>query len=321
MPYITFKEQSRQVGPGVLTIGGGHEASWRIPGYDLAPLHAVVAPERDGQAVIMRGSPFATVLINGTAMDTQSRRLEFGDVIKLGAAELRYVESNREDVGSEGFLNDVRHNRVFKLLDHNTIGRELKCNVLLHDATTSRIHADIRNEGGRFILTPSGGVTFVNGRHIAEPVALKDGDEIGVGRTVLRFSREMPSYALEVKAPSSGRNSYADVRASKVQTTFMGVVEQRELQQRQRSRQLGKVAAVVISAALVISALASAIYGHKGGAAGQKAAAARTSNAAAGSVARPAAASTTTPVTDSSAAAARTPADSVSPAAATAPRR
>src|SRR5215212_9352828 len=116
MPYITFKEQSRQVGPGVLTIGGGHEASWRIPGYDLAPLHAVVAPERDGQAVIMRGSAFVRVLINGAEMDTQSRRLEFGDVIRLGAADLRYVESNREETGSDAFLRDVRHNRVYKLL-------------------------------------------------------------------------------------------------------------------------------------------------------------------------------------------------------------
>jgi predicted component of type VI protein secretion system len=263
MPYISFKDQSRPVGPGVLTIGGGHEASWRIAGYDLAPLHAVVAPERDGRAVIMRGSPFATVYINGAELDVQTRQLEFGDVIRLGAAELRYVESSRDEVGTEGFLCDVRHNRVFKLTEQNAIGRDLKCNILLNDATASRLHADIRRDSGRYVLTPTAGVTFVNGRHVAEPVTLKDGDEIGVGRSVLKFSREMPTYATEAKTDPEGRTSIAGRRASQVQTTFMGVVEQREQMRRQRSRVLGRVAVVVIGAAVVLGALVSAIYGRK----------------------------------------------------------
>ena len=312
MPYITFKEQSRSVGPGVLTIGGGHEASWRIPGFDLAPLHAVVAPERDGRAVIMRGSPFATVLVNGVEMDTQSRPLAFGDVIRLGGAEFRYVETSRQDVGTDGFLCDVRHNRVYKLVDQNSVGRDLKCNVLLHDTTASRTHADILHQNGQFVLHPSGGVTFVNGRHVADPVPLRDGDEIGVGRTMLRFSREMPSYASEVKPDSEGRPSYAGRRSSQVQTTFMGVVEQREQLHRQQSRRLGKVVAIVLSAAVVISALASAIYGRKsaGAAAAGSSQTLRTNAAAAGAVARPVADSVVRP-------AGAAAADSVSPAAAT----
>jgi hypothetical protein len=119
-------------------------------------------------------------------------------------------------------------------------------------------------------------------------VPLRDGDEIGVGRTMLRFSREMPSYASEVKADSEGRTSYAGRRSSQVQTTFMGVVEQRDQLHRQQSKRLGKMVAIVLSAAVVISALASAIYGRKSGgpaAAGVGPQTLRTN--AAGAVARP----------------------------------
>ena len=52
MPYLEYDHQTRALGPGVLSIGSGTEASWRIIGRDLMPLHAIVTLLRDGQVML-----------------------------------------------------------------------------------------------------------------------------------------------------------------------------------------------------------------------------------------------------------------------------
>ena len=71
-----------------------------------------------------------------------------------------------------------------------TIGRAEGCEIALFgDNGVERQHALICLEGGRYFVedlqTPSG--TFVNGRRILDRTALRAGDEIQVGRSVLRF--------------------------------------------------------------------------------------------------------------------------------------
>jgi len=69
------------------------------------------------------------------------------------------------------------------------IGRTSDSDIMIDDDTVSRQHALIREEGGRFTLHDRGSLdgTYVNGQKIRGPVTLQDGDEIGVGNTVLRF--------------------------------------------------------------------------------------------------------------------------------------
>ena len=71
-----------------------------------------------------------------------------------------------------------------------TIGRAEGCEIALFgDNAIEKQHATIQLEGGRYFVedmqTPGG--TFVNGTRIHDRTALQAGDEIQVGRAVLRF--------------------------------------------------------------------------------------------------------------------------------------
>jgi hypothetical protein len=71
-----------------------------------------------------------------------------------------------------------------------TIGRAESCDIgLFGDAAVERLHARILQRGGDYFLadngSPSG--TFVNDRRVGEPVPLRSGDVIRLGRNVLRF--------------------------------------------------------------------------------------------------------------------------------------
>ncbi|MBV9464215.1 MAG: FHA domain-containing protein, partial [Verrucomicrobiae bacterium] len=65
-----------------------------------------------------------------------------------------------------------------------TIGRSSASNVVLHDAKASRNHAVIQLHGnGIYYVLDLGSAngTFVNGKRVSVPVALRSGDRIEVG--------------------------------------------------------------------------------------------------------------------------------------------
>jgi hypothetical protein len=68
------------------------------------------------------------------------------------------------------------------------IGRSPDCTVPLSDPRASRRHAEVRPRDDGFLLVDLGSTngTKVNGRRVQEHV-LRDGDEIAVGVTALRF--------------------------------------------------------------------------------------------------------------------------------------
>jgi pSer/pThr/pTyr-binding forkhead associated (FHA) protein len=69
--------------------------------------------------------------------------------------------------------------------------------VRLQSSQVSRVHADIRVEGPRVVVTDRGSKNgvWLNGRRALEPVELADGDELlfGTYRTVFRRSDAMAS--------------------------------------------------------------------------------------------------------------------------------
>jgi hypothetical protein len=69
-----------------------------------------------------------------------------------------------------------------------TIGRLPECAVPIADPQSSRRHAEIRPHGDGFVVVDLGSMngTTVNRRAITE-YRLEDGDEIGIGSTVIRF--------------------------------------------------------------------------------------------------------------------------------------
>jgi len=71
--------------------------------------------------------------------------------------------------------------------------------IQLSDNGTSRRHAEIRPKNGSWVLTDldSSNGTFLNGQRIAGPTALKHGDQIRVGSTLLVFSGQEETEGLE----------------------------------------------------------------------------------------------------------------------------
>lgn len=73
-----------------------------------------------------------------------------------------------------------------------TIGRSRECDVVLADPNVSRRHAEVRPRGGAWTIADLGSTNgvAVNGARIDRLEALKPGDRIEVGTTILTFELE-----------------------------------------------------------------------------------------------------------------------------------
>lgn len=74
--------------------------------------------------------------------------------------------------------------------DRAVIGRLAGSEVEIQDPGASRRHAEVRRQGGKWVLVDLGSTngTMVNDAPVAEQI-LRDGDRITIGRTVLEFRR------------------------------------------------------------------------------------------------------------------------------------
>src|SRR6185312_13882130 len=88
-----------------------------------------------------------------------------------------------------------RPERTVEVGDILTIGRSPGNGLVLEDQQASRRHAEIRGLGaGRFSLQDAGSAngTWVNGRRLAAPGELRNGDVISIGNARLRFFGPVP---------------------------------------------------------------------------------------------------------------------------------
>lgn len=260
MPYLKYGHQSRALSPGVLIIGSGTEAAWRLLDHDLLPMHAIIMREEDGSSSIIRGAPDARVMVNGGEIEGGWHRLAYGDRIQLNSAEFVYQQFAEGAAHSRliAYLNDARRGRLFQLRESTTIGRDLSSVVLLQEPDVSRTHAEIRNEEGRFVLHPRGGVTLVNGERLTTARALQEGDLLYIGRTKLRYSTEVPSGSSPV--PDDRRPGGADKQVARMATTYMGVVESRARLEKHRRRKMATYVAIVASGLAMLLLLISALF-------------------------------------------------------------
>lgn len=251
MPILEFDRQARPLGPGVLTIGSGPEAGWRVVDHDLAPIHALVTLERDGRAQIARARDDVAILVNGEAMTTPLRLIRAGDVVTLGHAKFFMRAARRQDDASEAaYLRDMSRGRAWRIEDRLDIGRDPICPVHLPDPDVSRIHAEVARGSNGIVVRQKGGIVFLNGTRVVGDMPLDEGDELSVGRTMLRFTRETPATAAVVPASNDvqRRASVGDSRLARAQTSYMGVVQAREHLDRARRKEWMKVVRVVLVA-------------------------------------------------------------------------
>ncbi|HEX6058442.1 MAG TPA: FHA domain-containing protein, partial [Gemmatimonadaceae bacterium] len=93
---------------------------------------------------------------------------------------------------------------------------------------------------------------LVNERRLTEPVELREGDELTIGRTVLRFSSEAPMAHVTPEERQPVQRPHLVGRSAKMQTVYMGAVEAREKVDRGHRRRIGMaIAAVVMLVALI----------------------------------------------------------------------
>ncbi len=82
-----------------------------------------------------------------------------------------------------------------------SLGRELGNSIQLHDTEVSRRHAEIRAQGGQYVLVDlqSSNGTFLNNREVKEQ-PLRSGDRLLVGRTLMIFTLAEEQRADDVSA-------------------------------------------------------------------------------------------------------------------------
>ena len=86
----------------------------------------------------------------------------------------------------------ARRGTTFQLGDELTVGRASSCQVALaDDSYASQLHARIFRKDGRLWLEDLGSTngTYLNAKPVTAPVALRRGDRVQVGRTVLEVTR------------------------------------------------------------------------------------------------------------------------------------
>lgn len=70
------------------------------------------------------------------------------------------------------------------------IGRDPANGLRLHHETVSRVHAELRRQGGLWVLRDLGSTngTTVNGRRVVGAAVVREGDQIGFGRMTYRLT-------------------------------------------------------------------------------------------------------------------------------------
>jgi pSer/pThr/pTyr-binding forkhead associated (FHA) protein len=148
---------------------------------DIPPAEAPAAPPLSGMASVGASAGMASV---GTGSMASS---------SPGAAGTS--EGDLPNPGMVVVVKGKQSDQRFRVARRETtIGRANDNDVRLHDWFVSKKHAQIvRRDGGFFLRDlQSWRGTTVNGQNVRAEVQLREGDEVTLGTTVLRFSESIP---------------------------------------------------------------------------------------------------------------------------------
>jgi pSer/pThr/pTyr-binding forkhead associated (FHA) protein len=185
----------------VVEVGRSQAADMSLPDAHVADIHLKIYREGDSFTCFdVTGQGF---LHNKTK--TLKAALSVGDVIQLGAHKLRLLSDSVSEVPTAGeqppevqaghvALLAVKGNDAGKTwpLGHKSVlilGRGVSTDITIWDIRASRAHCRIdRANGGSYQISDlnSSNGTTVNGSKITTH-DLRDGDEVRIGATVLRF--------------------------------------------------------------------------------------------------------------------------------------
>jgi hypothetical protein len=196
MAWLQYGSRLRKLPDGVAVLGSGDDATLLVDDVDLMPRHLIVHPRQD-HVEVSAFSPDVVVVVGDRQVGSEPCRAAYGAPIRAGAAEFRIWKeqpAHRDAVEPRtptGFLIDLGENVAYPLDRLATsIGRASTNVVRLTDPTASRFHATIRREAGGHaihVIGSAGGT--VNGRRVANPCMLSEGDVVEMAYASFRYTR------------------------------------------------------------------------------------------------------------------------------------
>ena len=83
-----------------------------------------------------------------------------------------------------------RRGQTYDLGDELTMGRAGGCQVTIDDTYVSQLHARLFRREGQYYVEDLGSTngTYVNRRKVTAPIAIRKGDRLQVGKTVLELT-------------------------------------------------------------------------------------------------------------------------------------
>ncbi|PCJ45488.1 MAG: FHA domain-containing protein [Moraxellaceae bacterium] len=196
MLKLEFKDR-RQPGvwlvESVFSVGSGSKNNLVIDDDSVAESHAEILLD-DGRLYLRDLGSFKGTSVAGQEV-TDNFQLRSGDVISLGRVELeisdpktRPVAGGHAKIKSDWSLMPIGgsiQSRSIMIHGSMTIGRSVKCDIVVDGEYMSRRHAELSfKEGGlRIVDLGSSNGTCVNGRKVNE-CQLKPGDKISFDKTV-----------------------------------------------------------------------------------------------------------------------------------------
>ncbi|MET7452033.1 DUF1707 and FHA domain-containing protein [Streptomyces sp. NPDC005574] len=121
-------------------------------------------------------------------LPTESRvsRLVFGTVEKVSGFTIRLRRAWQAERLPKLLLPHPGDSRSLR------IGRDPASGLRLTHETVSRVHAELRRQGGMWVLRDLGSTngTTVNGRRVIGAAVVREGDQVGFGRMSFRLAAD-----------------------------------------------------------------------------------------------------------------------------------
>ncbi|MEP7066428.1 MAG: FHA domain-containing protein [Gemmatimonadota bacterium] len=252
---------------GEVVVGSGSQATWRLSGSDLAARHFRIAAN-NGTAQVVPASPQNVVVLNGEQVPTDGAALNTGDVVAAGQArfvfltDLKAKRPRPVTEMPEAHLIDVTNKKGYTLRRRVVqIGREIGCSIVLKDPTVSRFHADVRAEGGQFVLYAMGSSgTKVNGEPAVVPRLLREGDQISMGDTTFTFSAlAMPPGIRPVQFEDHEDDAFS---RKNTQLAQRAITSEHGKYGKSQKKQLPLIPIIIGAAAVVIALMLYLLFRH-----------------------------------------------------------
>lgn len=213
MAWLQYGSRLRKLPEGVAVLGSGDDATLLVDDVDLMPRHVILHPRQD-HVEVSAFSPDVVVVVDDHQVGAEPSRAAYGAPIRAGSAEFRVWKEQPAHADASdsppphGFLLDVAAKVAYPLDRLATpIGRASSNVVRLSDPTASRFHATVRREAGGHalhIIGSAGG--SVNGRRVANPCVLAEGDLIEMAYSTFRYTRGPVPAGMQV-IPTPGPDS------------------------------------------------------------------------------------------------------------------